>query len=88
MEYDDVKKNIESLRKNGKEDEAEIIRGSLKKYDKRITEWFDSTVMRGNTYSNGKSIRYTILKELFNYDEIKEELDEVTETMEQLIKIE
>ena len=88
MEYDDVKKNIESLRKNGKEDEAEIIRSSLKKYDKNITEWFDSTVMRGNTYSNGKSIRYIILKELFDYDEIKEELDEVTQTMEQLIKIE
>jgi hypothetical protein len=88
MEYDDVKKNIESLRKNRKEDEAEIIRSSLKKYDKNITEWFDSTVMRGNTYSNGKSIRYIILKELFDYDEIKEELDEVTQTMEQLIKIE
>ena len=88
MEYDDVKKNIESLRKNGKEDEAEIIRGSLKKYDKRITEWYDSTVGRGNTYSNGKSIRYTILKELFNYDEIKKELDEEIENMEQLIKIE
>jgi len=88
MEYDYVKKNIESLRKNGKEDEAEIIRMSLKNYDKKIIDWFDSTVMRGNTYSNGKSIRYIILKDIFNYDEIKIELDEVTETMEQITKIE
>ena len=44
--------------------------------------------MRGNTYSNGREIRYNILKKLFNYDEIILELDDVTENMEQVKRVE
>ena len=76
------------IRKKGKEEEADIIRESLTSYDDNIIEWFNTTIMRGNTYSNGREIRYNILKKLFNYDEIILELDDVTENMEQVKRVE
>ena len=88
MEYDDLKKTIESLRKKGKEDEADKVRESVKNYNVNIKEWFDSTVVRGTTYSNGKEIRYLILKNMFNYKEKKIEMDDVSEVMEVVNKIE
>lgn len=88
-EYDNLKKNIELLRKKGKEEEADLIRESLKSYDNYIVEWFNTTIMRGNTYSNGREIRYNILKNLFNYNETDGTvMDDVTQEMIQVIRVE
>ena len=43
--------------------------------------------MRGNTYSNGREIRYNILKKIFNHKEKKIGFDNVTEYMEQVDSI-
>jgi hypothetical protein len=86
-EYDNLKKNIELLRKKGDEQQADMMRESLKSYDNNIIEWFNTTIMRGNTYSNGREIRYNILKKLFNYNEIILEIDDVTEEMEQVSRV-
>jgi hypothetical protein len=84
-EYDNLKKNIESLRKRGKEPEADLLREPLNNFNGMIIKWFDSTVMRGNTYNNGRKIRYSIFKNMFDYEEKRiEHIDDVTEDMEQV----
>ena len=52
-----------------------------------IKKWHESTVMRNKLYRHGRTIRYDILKKIFNYQEKKTKLDDVLIPMREVKKV-
>jgi hypothetical protein len=79
--YGDNMKLIQTLQKQGHDQQVLDLREKLSHSETHVKEWYETTVMRGNSYNTGRHIRLKLLKRLFPYEEIETPMDDVVQEM-------
>jgi hypothetical protein len=86
-EYGTNMKLIQTLQKQGHDQQVVDLRETLSEVNDDVKEWYDTTVMRGNSYNTGRHIRLKLLKRLFPYEENETPMDDVVQEMNVVAEI-